>query len=565
MSKNLPKSIGNLFKESIENLEQEPSARVWNKLAETLNSKPVNKKKIFNKRTLLLLLLLCLMTCTGIVYQYNKNIEKENHIEQLTETKQKEVNGIKKKVDKKIIIDLEQPEEVKKKERNTIEKETDTAIILKQAIAKKEIETLSIDKKVNNVIVIAKEADKNKNEKITTKKKCEKVNEIKTQKKPIEKKYFSTKENTDIGLVGNKKKENLSKNKKTKERNNIIKKDNNITYKKVQGNKAAIGEDKIIAKNNRSIFYRGKIKVSIQAPTVEENEEEIPKNKKLGVQEIAKISLETSYKKIITKDSIDKKENKNNTATSKTKKNSSLKNRFFITAFAAAEYANFIIEKNEEVTNVYDNSVKIKEREKETGSSTSGILFGYDITKKFAVELGFTYTMLNVETAATTVFAQTKDNGDIAYRYNTSIGYTYFKPSFVTNPMIGDSLKATEAEHSLEFMSVPLLFKYKIKIKKWNINPMAGVTFNFLTKSILETEIKNATNREKEIRAKFDGVKNISYSALLATEIQYNVYKKWSLVALPYLKYSLGSVNKNAIVETKPFFLGAGLGVSYKF
>jgi hypothetical protein len=563
MRKNLPKNIGNLFKESIENLEQAPSPQVWEKLANSLNSEPINNKKSFSKRTLLLLLLLCLMTCTGIVYQHNKNSKKQNAVEQLSANKKKSTDVIEKNTEKEITSDLEQTVDNKKKERKSTKEILDTAIVLEEVTINKKIETKAVEKKTDEIIITKQAVDKKKSETNTTKNKFDTRKRITKKEDLVQKNYYSKKENTDVAVIENKTKKDL--NKKPTRTNNFINDKNNIAHKNIKDNKAVLYDEKIVASSNRSIFYKGRVNISIHAPEAETNEEEITEKEKVDVKEIAKNTIKTNDVKKLAKDSINKKENKKNTATSKTKKKSSLKNKFFVTAFTTAEYANFIIEKNEEITNAYDNSGKIKEREKETGSSTTGILFGYDLNKKFALQLGFTYTMLKVESAATSVFAQKTESGDIAYRYNTSIGYTYFKPSFITNPMIGDSLKATEAEHYLEFMSVPLLLKYKIKMRKWSVHPTIGVTFNFLTKSVLETEVKDGINQEQEIYTKFDGVKKISYSALIVSEIQYNIYKKWSLVALPYFKYSIGSVNKNAIIETKPYFLGVGLGISYKF
>ncbi|MFM9909349.1 MAG: hypothetical protein ACKVOW_08370 [Chitinophagaceae bacterium] len=52
---------------------------------------------------------------------------------------------------------------------------------------------------------------------------------------------------------------------------------------------------------------------------------------------------------------------------------------------------------------------------------------------------------------------------------------------------------------------------------------------------------------------------------LVIPEVQYQVSKNWSIIALPYFKYSLGPVNKGNVVKTYPYTVGMGIGAVYKF
>ncbi len=543
MSKNLPKDIGNLFKESIEKLEQTPSAAVWEKLNRSLNSEPIKNKKKFSRRNLLLLLLLCLMTCTGILYKYNNSNKKINSLAQTATKMVPEKNGFPNQETGNMI---NTNNDIKKDTNlsNTLVK-TNDQLNNKIATIKKEMYTKQKNWKVEKEPNDLQKLNLAKTNDPTSKS----TNSIKNHSIKIQK---NTASKPDLQPT------NTIKNMLVKTKRNTIEKSRNEQYETTI-------DDNLVNKSNQTIVDKSKSNIKIAAPDAETNNETAPLINEIATLDKTAASVNNDTTKKISAPIASAKEMLKKSAIEKSNKKNSFKNRFFITAFTAPEYAYFNIVKNENISNPYDNSAQIKEREKETSSSSMGMLLGYDLNKKIAIQLGITYTFISIENAASKVYAQKTEKGDIGYRYNTSIGYTYFKPAFNPNPVIGDSLYATSAEHSLAFISIPLLMKYKINFKKWSFNPTIGLTLNFLSKSLLETEIRNNTNAESEIYTKFDGVKQLSYSAFLAPELQHTVYKKWSLVALPYLKYSIGSVNRNGIVKTNPFFVGAGFGINYKF
>ena len=134
-------------------------------------------------------------------------------------------------------------------------------------------------------------------------------------------------------------------------------------------------------------------------------------------------------------------------------------------------------------------------------------------------------------------------------------------PSFSSSPAIGDSLYTRTSVHTLQFISIPVIARYKFVLKKFSLDPGIGIAFNFLTKASLTTEVNDDTNSESEVITKLNGLKKINYSFLFTSELQYQVSKKWSFIAAPYFKYALAPINNGSIVKTYPYNIGLGIGV----
>jgi Outer membrane protein beta-barrel domain len=252
-----------------------------------------------------------------------------------------------------------------------------------------------------------------------------------------------------------------------------------------------------------------------------------------------------------------------NTQSSKSKKQQNNKAKFTLTAFAAPDYSAYRLE-NDERSN-YDNKTGIEKRERSDISSTVGVLLGYQIGNKITIQSGITYSSSNISISPTKIYAEKNNSGTVKYRYNTSSGYGYILPSFSALPAVGDSLFANGANHTLRYISIPISLKYKLGNKKLTFNPGVGLTFNFLSKATLTTDVEDRFNRETEYITKLESIKKFAYSLILTPEVQYQLSKNWSITAMPYFKYSLGTINKGNVVKTYPYTFGLGIGVVYKF
>jgi Outer membrane protein beta-barrel domain len=237
--------------------------------------------------------------------------------------------------------------------------------------------------------------------------------------------------------------------------------------------------------------------------------------------------------------------------------------RFSLTAFYAPDYSAYNLTNDKH--NNYDNGSGIAKRERSDLSSSFGILLGYERNNKIIIQSGLIYSSSNISIDPTKIYAEKNNAGDIKFRYNASSGYGYLLPSFRVSPAVGDSLFASGANHTLHYISVPLIVKYKIGNQRLRFHPGAGVTVNFLTKATLTTDVEDQLHRETEYITRLEGIKKISYSLLLTPEVQYQLSKKISLSAAPYFKYALGAINKGNVVKSYPYTFGVGVGVVYKF
>jgi Outer membrane protein beta-barrel domain len=236
--------------------------------------------------------------------------------------------------------------------------------------------------------------------------------------------------------------------------------------------------------------------------------------------------------------------------------------QFYISGFFAPEYANYVLE-NDEASN-YENKQVIQKREEHLFSYSTGLSLSYRLNKKVRLQSGFSWSSSNININPDKIYAVKDNSGEVKYRYNTSSGYGYILPSFSTYPIIGDSLYTRTSVHTLQFISIPVMAQYKFLDRRLVLEAGLGISFNFLTKAALKTEVNDDTESEVEFLTRLNGLRKLSYSILINGELQYKASEKWSVVAGPYLKYALTSVNAASIVKTYPYSLGLSLGMMYK-
>jgi Outer membrane protein beta-barrel domain len=315
-----------------------------------------------------------------------------------------------------------------------------------------------------------------------------------------------------------------------------------ITNGNIREEEATTGADGITNKNTNPEKTQQSNSAAIAAKP-KDAEESLPKNADLSKKEDLPIV--------------------SNTQSAKSKKQQNNKAKFTLTAFAAPDYSAYRLE-NDEYNN-YDNKTGIEKRERSDLSSTVGVLLGYKIGNKISIQSGITYSSSNISINPTKIYAEKNNSGTVKYRYNTSSGYGYILPSFSALPAVGDSLLANGANHTLRYISIPIILKYKLGNKKLTFNPGVGLTFNFLSKATLTTDVEDRFNRETEYITKLESIKIFTYSLILTPEVQYQLSKNWSISAMPYFKYSLGTINKGNIVKTYPYSFGLGIAAVYKF
>ena len=242
------------------------------------------------------------------------------------------------------------------------------------------------------------------------------------------------------------------------------------------------------------------------------------------------------------------------------KKVASFKPFWLATVFASYEQAGYKLDSDE------PNAVSsIKFREAHEPSFSLSILFTRQIKQKWGLQSGITYSNSAIGMKPQKTYAFVDPTGDVAYKYITSSGYAFFKPGFGPQPNVGDSLTTTEAKHTLEHISVPLVIKHTLTNKKISITPGAGIEANFITKANLEVDIEDPFNREIVVVRKLTGTKPFYWSFVADAEVKYNLNKKISVSVRPVYRHAISPITKNNVVETFPRSFGIGAGITIKF
>jgi hypothetical protein len=208
---------------------------------------------------------------------------------------------------------------------------------------------------------------------------------------------------------------------------------------------------------------------------------------------------------------------------------------------------------------------KIKQSEAHEPSFSTGLLLTRQLKKGWSLQTGLIYSNTQIGISPQKLYALQDPAGSVDYKYITSSGYAYIKPSFGSPPVVGDSLTIAQAKHTLQFVSVPLVIKHSFGKNKLSFIPGAGVEANILTSAKLVTEIEDASNRENVSINKLKGTRSFYWSVTANAEVQYRVNKKIAVSLRPSFRYAISPITKNNVVETYPYSFGIGAGITYKF
>ena len=235
--------------------------------------------------------------------------------------------------------------------------------------------------------------------------------------------------------------------------------------------------------------------------------------------------------------------------------------RFALTAFYSPDITFYHYEDNDQ-RNLNNND--FKKSETENYSSTFGVLIDYKISKHWGLQSGVTLATSNFDLESKTIYAQRDNSGGIQYKLSTPLGDIFVKPSFSSNPNIGDSLFSKSTTHTLQYVGIPLSVKYNLYKEKFTLNISGGIRANFLTSGKITTELKRGNDNETETTNKIHGLKQSYFSGLASIGVDYNFYKKWSLSFSPTIRFALNSINSNVPVNSFPNSVGFSTGLKIK-
>ena len=126
----------------------------------------------------------------------------------------------------------------------------------------------------------------------------------------------------------------------------------------------------------------------------------------------------------------------------------------------------------------------------------------------------------------------------------------------------GDTLdiKTTTSE-SIQFFNIPLSVRYKFIKTRFTYFLEVGGTMNFVKGSLVKINVNDSYTENNE----HDGLKKTSYSLLLGAGVQYNFYKGLSLSLNPAFRYTITPINQNNPMNSYPYYIGIGAGLSIHF
>lgn len=231
-----------------------------------------------------------------------------------------------------------------------------------------------------------------------------------------------------------------------------------------------------------------------------------------------------------------------------------------LSIFASNDWANYRLD-----ADLPDEIEEIHKRESLENSFSIGLSATRQITNHWALKTGLTYSNTAIAIGPQEIYAMKEENGNVAFKFITSSGYSFLKPKFGSSPSIGDSLKSAEAQHNLSFLSIPIMGSYKFGSHgKWSFATSAGISLNFLTKAAVQTEVTDLQNRETVNINKLKGLRHVSIGLVSDMSIQYHVSAKWAINFQPMLRYTITSITSTNIVKTFPYSVGIGAGITYK-
>ncbi len=243
--------------------------------------------------------------------------------------------------------------------------------------------------------------------------------------------------------------------------------------------------------------------------------------------------------------------------------------RFAIAAFFSPDFdCHLLIDNDNKVPNHHKDRSRAKdldERELPDFSFTSGVLLKYDLTNKWSIQSGCTYSSSVRKIKPSTIYAEQGSDSQAHYLLKSSLGIAELPNSGTGIPQIGDSVNLkTNSKQILQFINIPLIARFQYVKNKFSFYTFAGVSANILIKEQSEVSIETLSS-ETIIISNITGLKKVTCGFLAGIGAQYNFYKGISVFTEPVFRGSITSINQNTSVNSYPYSIGFNTGLTYRF
>ncbi len=201
----------------------------------------------------------------------------------------------------------------------------------------------------------------------------------------------------------------------------------------------------------------------------------------------------------------------------------------------------------------------VSANEEEAHPFVAGLKVDYNILKNLSITTGCLFYSFNVSVAPTTIYAQKQQNGEVGYSFQTSIG-TVNCP-YVKSPKVGDGM-VVSGEEKASYICIPIQLKYNfITNSKWGLYLTGGIEANIIALRQMDMQWRDFNWDEGNAKEGIDNSKKIYTSYYLAPGVRYNLYKGISIFLEPSLQ---GSPIFSKGANTLPY-AGIGTGITYHF
>jgi hypothetical protein len=253
--------------------------------------------------------------------------------------------------------------------------------------------------------------------------------------------------------------------------------------------------------------------------------------------------------------------------------------RWSISAMAAPTYYMAF------TSNSNEYSRRLQNAEKSIVSYSGGFSFSYNINKKLSIQSGLYYSSIGQEVSGINSYAgfekyvaskssrnfevlTTSGNvlpvnrdiyladGNMTDRVLTMYTLDVFDPVKSGLSYLGNSLF-----QDFRYLEMPVVMKYKLIDKKFDVNLIGGLSYNLLVDNSVFAMVEGS----KMNIAYTDGLNPSTFSGSFGMGMEYNMSEKFSFNLEPTIRYFLSPLGEQLWTQIHPYSFGIFTGVSYKF
>jgi hypothetical protein len=239
-----------------------------------------------------------------------------------------------------------------------------------------------------------------------------------------------------------------------------------------------------------------------------------------------------------------------------------LLNKLSVTTFFSQEFAGYNLSDNDATA---ADGREIEKRERNAFSASMGFYLNYQITPKWVIQTGLSYSWSSSNIDSAKSYAVKDNSGNVQYKMNTISGYGYLKYPAAISPSVGDSVFTDKAYSRIHYLTLPILASYRIPLKRFSLLVGFGASLNLLTSATLEAKIHGANVMEQEKAVPINGIKNLYFGIIMKADLEYHINNNVGVNIIPSFKNSLSPINMHSALSAYPYNFGIGAGISYHF